>query len=153
MHPGVKIAIAVALLGGVIYALTPGAESTAHERPALLPAAQAHDGTGERFGNAWWSEAAPCPDGAVLRGAPPPDGRDVWCALPDGTRHGPHTAWWPNGRQHFQRNYAHGRLDGPWQKWRPDGRRWAAGAYREGVRTGRWVEWSDLDRAKVTDYP
>lgn len=52
------------------------------------------------------------------------DGRErrVYCALPDGVRHGPYLAWYSNGRMR------------------------EAGPYRGGLREGWWVQW---DKAGV----
>jgi hypothetical protein len=143
----IKAVVIIAVLGAgvalcvhddpVAEELTPSAD----ERPSL------------RFSSDWWrTEDAQCPGGTVYGGAAPPDGREVWCALPDGTRHGPNTMWWPNGRTSIVRSYDRGTLHGSMRKWRPDGRRWETGGYEHGVRVGRWVHWGDDGAARVTDH-
>jgi hypothetical protein len=96
-----------------------------------------------RFSASWWSsEDARCPAGASLRGAAPPDGREIWCARPDGARDGLHFGWHPNGQLAFERRYRDGVLDGPLTEWFASGQVERTGQHRAGVREGRWVRWS-----------
>jgi hypothetical protein len=47
----------------------------------------------------------PCPEGAALAGA---EGTHQWCALPDGTKHGPEWRWDESGRVTARASYAGG---------------------------------------------
>ncbi len=89
--------------------------------------------------------AMECPEGAELRGAPPPHGLEFYCSA-DGLRHGPYRSWsadggliltgvYERGEKHgdfigwherggpkaFEGSYASGSKEGPWSLWHPDG--------------------------------
>jgi hypothetical protein len=143
--------VVVALILGVAAVIWLPDDEPAPSEAAAVDAVIEID-TG-RFDPSWWQSAeASCPEGGLLRGGPPPDGFEVWCERTDGTRHGQHVSWWPNGRRAFERTYRDGKLDGTWAEWRADGRRWTSGEYSDGLRHGRWVSWDDAGIATVTDY-
>src|SRR5262245_51078768 len=47
----------------------------------------------------WWKEKSPCPEGATMKGAAPPEGKTVWCERADGTKHGPFASFFDNGKK------------------------------------------------------
>ncbi len=112
------------------------------------------DEPGPRFSTEWWQRAgAACPAGTELRGAAPPDGREVWCARADGTRHGPDIGWHPDDSQAFRRSFRNGELDGEMIEWYPSGQVARRGQYHAGVRYGRWARWNpDGSVAEVVTY-
>lgn len=106
-----------------------------------------------------------CPPGTERKGAPPPDGRKVWCQLPDGTQQGPslsyyedgtrlaeanfeagelhgaYREWFSNGQTSLEVRYAHGKKDGVERRFYEDGKKMSEGRYEEGLREGPYHEW------------
>jgi|GEM_PF-5015320 len=160
----IALAVGVAALVLVIGAaalsgLRPAGEhtATAPAEPTPAPAA-AEPAAGFRttsplFEADWLqTDDARCPEGTSLRGAPPPGGNEVWCARPDGTRHGQHIHWQSNGRKAFERRYKDGTLHGYWAEWQISGKPWTVGQYKDGKRHGRWMRWNSDSTIRVTEY-
>ena len=121
--------------------------------PAQPDVPRAMEKTSPLFEANWLQTSdAQCPEGASLRGAPPPDSNEVWCARPDGTRHGQHIHWQSNGRKAFERRYKDGTLHGYWAEWQISGKPWTIGQYKEGQRHGRWMRWNRDGTVRVTEY-
>lgn len=91
----------------------------------------------------WWLDrASACPAGTSIQGMAPPMGDEVWCQKPDGTRYGPWTWWYGEGRPVSQGAYdVNGEPDGEWVGWHENGKRKMQGAYRAGKQHGRWTMW------------
>ena len=152
----------VALATGLFLATTAthfALRSEAGEhRPAVISASPAIGDTGlqsaPRFSTDWWQRAgAVCPDGTELRGSAPPEGREVWCARPDGSHQGPDIGWHPDDSQAFRRSFHDGVLDGEAIEWYPSGQVARRGHYRNGVRYGQWARWNpDGTVAEVSEY-
>jgi hypothetical protein len=113
----------------------------------------------------WWAEARPCPEGATLQGAAPPDGSEVWCARADGSRHGPSTTWHPGSTaKAAEGRYAAGNQHGVWTWWSAGDTPWRQVAFAHGIRHGRVVlwngqgtvtrveEWERGTRTRATDF-
>ena len=78
-----------------------------------------------------------CEPGTTAEPARVPD--TAWyCVRPDGTRHGPFAAVFPDGSIQITGGYRNGALDGPWQRHRPDGSVIETGSYAAGQKSGRW---------------
>src|SRR5262245_59734367 len=58
-----------------------------------------------------------CPEGAILKGTPPPDGDYAWCELPSGETHWPWMVWPSRGTPRKIATYRNGKLNGTWQQW------------------------------------
>ena len=80
-----------------------------------------------------------CPEGAHAEGAPPPKGYEHYCALPDGTPHGPYRAFHPNGRLKQQGTYEKGKKTGKWIAWHENGKTSRVGAFEDDLETGEWT--------------
>jgi antitoxin component YwqK of YwqJK toxin-antitoxin module len=114
----------------------------------------------------WWDAGdAACPEGAKIDGKAPPEGDEIWCALPDGTKHGMWTwfyeldhklsegayerdlpvglwtTWYPNGNVKLQGHYVGGKEDGVWYGWHANGQPATLLGMQGGVKHGRWVWW------------
>ena len=87
----------------------------------------------------------PCLDGARRVEVEAPSGRQAWCerAAPDAmpVRHGPYTAWYPDGRPKIEGGYRDGLPAGRWVFRYPDGRKREEGEFRDGRPEGRWMRW------------
>jgi len=88
---------------------------------------------------------SPCPNGAKLMGAAPPQGQETWCEKLDPSGHavkdGPFTLYWPNGTKMLEGYYRDGKQDGLWTRFYPGGQRLAVDTYRNGVQEGQHVGW------------
>ncbi len=109
-----------------------------------------------------------CPDGAELKGAPPPDGTEIWCekevgGVPvkdgifvtynldgdrmlegyyhDGKQTGEWTMWYNNGKRASVDHYKDGVQDGEHTSWYANGAKAIEGDYRDGKREGVWHRW------------
>lgn len=125
--------------------------------------------------DAWWTPAAKaCPEGATLHGAPPPNGIELWCALPDGRKHGRATKWGKmgtrladgehrkgvkhgrftayhgNGHKSMSVTFADGREHGEVTTWHANGQKALEGEYRNGAGHGPWTKW-DADGQKIAE--
>jgi hypothetical protein len=66
-------------------------------------------------------------------------GVERWCAMKDGTPHGPFLVVGPDGRALARGQMAQGARDGAWQLYRADGTAWQVGTYLAGSRVGAWT--------------
>lgn len=113
----------------------------------------------------WWTDGdGACPQGAELRGAPPPYGNDVACVKPNGEWHGPRTTWFDRcsrkkpcavkqARRKFQGEYRRGIEHGWWVWWHKDGRKGLEGNYYAGKKSGRWEAWTRAGEHKIVEHP
>jgi hypothetical protein len=90
---------------------------------------------------AWWRAQRPCPDGARLLGAAPPEGSRIWCETSEGVSDGPLTVWYPSGTKKADGRWRADEQDGPWTTWYPDGTRKTQGTYDAGAMVGVWTSW------------
>jgi formylglycine-generating enzyme required for sulfatase activity len=74
-----------------------------------------------RFETAPAVDNSPCPANASLVGAGPPAGTAIWCARPDGVRHGTFRSWYASGSPRMKGQYIDGMRDGDWTVWNIDG--------------------------------
>jgi hypothetical protein len=95
-------------------------------------------------------DADGCFAGASLQGTPPPEGRKVWCAKPDETRHGLYTLWFASGDRGLQGSYKAGKLHGTWTRWYETGGKQSEAAYRNGRMHGPFTRWYE-NGSKMTD--
>lgn len=63
-----------------------------------------------------------CPSGTRQKGKIPPHGTKVWCALPDGTQHGPSLFFHDGGEKRAEAHFENGELDGLYREWYPNGK-------------------------------
>ena len=116
--------------------------------------------------DAWWRSAGEaCPKGAALRGSPPPDGTEIWCALPDGRKHGRASKWSKlgnklaegehregvkhgrftgyhrNGQASMTVTFVDGKEHGKVTTWHANGHKALVGEYRDGKGYGPWTKW------------
>jgi antitoxin component YwqK of YwqJK toxin-antitoxin module len=78
-----------------------------------------------------------CDSGTGLQAGRPTE--PTWyCARPDGTRHGPFVALFPDGSLEVAGAYQDGRLDGPWERHAVSGALIETGSYAAGQKTGHW---------------
>jgi hypothetical protein len=109
-----------------------------------------------------------CPDGAELKGSPPPGGTEIWCekevgGVPvkdgifvtynlngdrmlegyyhDGKQTGEWTMWYNNGQRASVDHYKDGVQDGEHTSWYANGAKAIEGNYRDGKRDGVWHRW------------
>jgi antitoxin component YwqK of YwqJK toxin-antitoxin module len=112
----------------------------------------------------FWTTEAPCPEGAGLRGAPPPRGTAVWCETADGARHGGYAEWhargaklasiglyergernglwtsyYDTGKKQSEQTFKAGKPHGMQRTYWPTGDRESDGWYREGVPNGTFT--------------
>ena len=83
-----------------------------------------------------------CPPDTSRSGSDEDEGQ-AWCALPNGTKHGPFVEVSVEGRLLTRGQYHQGERYGPWLAWHKSGRRWWMGWYRSGQRHGSWIEISE----------
>jgi antitoxin component YwqK of YwqJK toxin-antitoxin module/V8-like Glu-specific endopeptidase len=87
-----------------------------------------------------------CPEGAMPRGAAPPNGAQQFCvekAQPT-VRSGPYVDWYSDAKPPQKKReggYKHGKLDGTWVSYFPDGKLERETTYVDGVAEGRSVEY------------
>ncbi|HLW70421.1 MAG TPA: hypothetical protein VKS22_07345 [Candidatus Binataceae bacterium] len=109
-----------------------------------------------------------CPAGATLKGAAPPNGRELWCekivdgapvkdgpfivyadgggkliegTYRDGVQEGEWTTWYENGQRSAVDYFHRGLQDGPHLSWYANGQKAIEGNYRAGKREGVWTRW------------
>lgn len=109
-----------------------------------------------------------CPAGAILMGAPPPKGEEVWCQkivagkpvkdgvfvaygegtdrmiqgyYRDGVQEGEWTTWYETGQRSAVDHYHNGAQDGLHTSWYANGVKALEGNYRDGKREGVWTRW------------
>ena len=90
----------------------------------------------------------PCPSGAVVRGSPPPDGFEVYCAGEDLVRNGWYVGFYEDGRKASEGVYSDGVRDGKWVFYYGNGKIRLEAGYRKGRKHGRWV-FRDREGAEI----
>ncbi|HEY0189692.1 MAG TPA: hypothetical protein VGC42_01125 [Kofleriaceae bacterium] len=91
-----------------------------------------------------------CEAGLEPRLARAPD-PTMFCARPDGVRHGPFLVPFPDGTPEITGSYKDGVLDGPWQRRAGSGAIVESGQYAAGQKTGHWTQ-SNLAGAELGAY-
>ena len=120
-----------------------------------------------------------CPAGAMLKGAAPPNGSEVWCekivdgkpvkegafivygvggeqmiegSYRNGVQEGEWTMYFENGQRAALDHYANGKQNGLHVSWYANGQKAIEGQYRDGKREGVWMRWdaSGLKSEKMT---
>lgn len=79
-----------------------------------------------------------CPTGTTQTGDAPPEATELWCARPDGTRHGAYVAYFPVGGKRVQGMFDDGKEHGVWQEYFDGGALRAERSYDHGRATGKW---------------
>lgn len=79
-----------------------------------------------------------CGTGTTQHGAAPPEATELWCARPDGTRHGAYVAYFPVGGKRVQGLYDEGKEHGVWQEYFDGGGLRSERIYDRGRPTGKW---------------
>ncbi len=85
-----------------------------------------------------------CPDGAELKGAPPPDGTEIWCEKYVGgipVKDGPFVVYNFSGSRMIDGYYHDGKQTGEWTMWHANGQRASVDHYTDGVQNGLHVSW------------
>lgn len=85
-----------------------------------------------------------CPDGADLKGAPPPDGTEIWCEKEVGgvpVKDGIFVTYNLNGDRMLEGYYHDGKQTGEWTMWYNNGQRASVDHYKDGVQEGEHVSW------------
>lgn len=101
-------------------------------------------------------EVRPCPSGAQVIGQLPPDGFELFCAVPDPEvrwkHHGWYIGWYGNGQKASEGEYVDGKRHGTWSFWHKNGQKRLEAGYRMGEKQGRWKFWDkDGVETKVID--
>jgi len=115
--------------------------------------------------SSWWEQENPCPEGASLSGAAPPNGREIFCGLPDGRqhgrvskwsklgtlkaegehrngiKHGTFTAYHGNGQPSMRVEFVDGKENGSVTTWHTNGVKALEGSYKDGAGSGPWKKW------------
>jgi len=89
----------------------------------------------------WWEGKVPCPSGASLHGAAPPQGRDLKCFLPGKVGHGRQTQWYSNRWRKIDFYYWNGAKQGIWRTWYPNGQLKNIGQFVSNQPTGTHAAW------------
>jgi hypothetical protein len=85
-----------------------------------------------------------CPDGAELKGAPPPEGAEIWCEKIGGgvpVKDGAFVAYNFSGSKMIEGTYHDGKQSGEWTMWHPNGQRSSVDHYTDGVQNGMHTSW------------
>jgi hypothetical protein len=85
-----------------------------------------------------------CPDGAELKGAPPPDGTEIWCEKEVGgipVKDGAFVVYNLSGARMIEGNYHDGQQSGEWTMWHANGQRSSVDHYTDGVQNGMHTSW------------
>jgi antitoxin component YwqK of YwqJK toxin-antitoxin module len=77
-----------------------------------------------------------CPRGTKAKGGSPPRARKQWCALPDGTQHGPSIRYYGSGKVMVRAEFAKGEMSGPYRAWHKNGQLAESGVYVRDKRDG-----------------
>ncbi len=96
----------------------------------------------------WWKEASPCPEGAAIKGAEPPQGNALWCETKDGKAQGPRTEWFANGKKAKELVFRSGKQDGRYTTYFENGQIAEEGRHRAGVLEGRHVTYFENGQRK-----
>jgi antitoxin component YwqK of YwqJK toxin-antitoxin module len=84
-----------------------------------------------------------CPRTASLHGEAPPDGAKLWCALEDGTQHGPSISWSANGNVKAEANFDQGKLEGVYRIYHESGALQEEGHYIADKKNGMFTSWAE----------
>jgi MORN repeat variant len=85
-----------------------------------------------------------CPDGAELKGAPPPDGTEIWCEKDVGgvpVKDGVFVVYNLNGSRMIEGYYDNGKQTGEWTMWYSNGQRSSVDHYTDGLQNGLHTSW------------
>ncbi|HZO83206.1 MAG TPA: hypothetical protein VFB33_16040 [Candidatus Binataceae bacterium] len=85
-----------------------------------------------------------CPDGAELKGAPPPEGTEIWCEKEVGgvpVKDGVFVTYNLNGDRMLEGYYHDGKQTGEWTMWYNNGQRASVDHYKDGVQDGEHISW------------
>ena len=91
-----------------------------------------------------------CPDGAELKGAPPPDGTEIWCEKDVGgvpVKDGAFVVYNLSGARMIEGNYHDGKREGVWHRWDPNGFKQWTDVYKDNEKVSG--ELSDGPKMKV----
>jgi hypothetical protein len=143
--------LVIALLLSFTAFAAAGASAAPRGAAGRSPAALAPADT-PSLASRWWEARRPCPAGSALRRDAPAKGApdqcpqpfcEVWCARPDGQRHGPVTGWYRDsgGRKHHEGTFRDGEKDGRWVAWYLDGGPADDGAWTMGLQDSLWQQW------------
>jgi hypothetical protein len=102
--------------------------------------------TGCRFTDANKVAAVPtsCPDGAELKGSPPPEGTEIWCEKNVGgvpVKDGVFVVYNLSGARMIEGYYHDGKQSGEWTMWHANGQRSSVDHYTDGVQNGMHTSW------------
>lgn len=100
--------------------------------------------------------SGPCPEGAKLVGAPPPEGSQQKCVLAanESIKHGPFKEWWPGSvppKLKREGAFDQGKLTGKWTTWHESGRPQREVTYVADVLQGKHVEHYDNATSTVKE--
>lgn len=85
-----------------------------------------------------------CPDGSELKGAPPPEGTEIWCEKEVGgvpVKDGIFVTYNLNGDRMLEGYYHEGKQSGEWTMWYNNGQRASVDHYKDGVQDGEHISW------------
>lgn len=85
-----------------------------------------------------------CPEGAELKGSPPPEGTEIWCEKEVGgvpVKDGVFVVYNLNGSRMIEGNYHDGKQSGEWTMWYNNGQRASVDHYTDGVQNGMHISW------------
>jgi hypothetical protein len=81
-----------------------------------------------------------------------PDGRRLSGRYASGSRTGPWTVRYPDGRLAVRAEYSYGELAWSFQEWYPNGKPKAKGQYVSGEKVGRWRFWDAAGMRRQQDF-
>jgi MORN repeat variant len=116
--------LSVAMAALLVLGLAPAGCRTAAEKVAAVPKS--------------------CPDGAELKGSPPPGGTEIWCEKDVGgvpVKDGIFVTYNLNGDRMLEGYYHDGKQTGEWTMWYNNGQRASVDHYRDGVQDGEHISW------------
>jgi hypothetical protein len=85
-----------------------------------------------------------CPDGAELKGAPPPEGTEIWCEKSVGgvpVKEGVFVVYNFGGKRMIEGTYHDGKQSGEWTMWHSNGQRASVDHYTDGIQNGIHTSW------------
>ncbi|MCI0526983.1 MAG: hypothetical protein L0Y56_05945 [Nitrospira sp.] len=89
------------------------------------------------------SDSSLCPSGTEIVGSQ--QSGEQWCQKQDKTgnfvKHGPYTAWYPNGLKRAEGVYNDGKMQGLWTLWHDNGQKLMVANFREGKLDGLYTYW------------
>ena len=102
------------------------------------------------LGTAQAAEALVCPDGTADSEVTFADGTEVWCARPDGTRHGPYQKRDLTGRVIERGFWENGERSGHWRYYDLQGKVIRTGQMTEGRPEGAWTHFDPTGEPSAT---